>query len=703
MKRLFITTLCISACLALYVGDGMASGITIPVEEHASSYSGQVITQTVMVRDVERTFIVYLPPSYDGAEAVPVLFMFHGHGGTAAGAMSATYDWQVTADANGFIVVFPESLSPPGKNIEIFGQVICENYDLTGKRWDVAHVFSDDRCDSQDLDFVEAILDWLEASYNINSSHVFSTGHSYGAFFSYYVAVCLPERIAAFGEHSGGLYEYTYLFWTWWWPIDVPTGVPQVKGILLHSTGDTTVDYSSSVLLETQMTQYGHPVEFITLPASMGHGWDKTKNQEQWDFFVPNPPATVTPTNTPTPTDTPISTPTATDTPTSTPTATDTPTSTPTPTLTPTTTTTATVTPTSTPTPTPTVTPDGSQGLPEVAGCAVFPTDNIWNAPVDTLPVDPNSAAYINTIGATAGLHPDFGAGDWPPGSGRPIGIPYTDVPGSQPKVSVSFTYDDESDAGPYPIPPDPPIEGGPNSDGDRHVLIVDRDNCVLYELYSAWPQPDGSWQAGSGAIFDLNSNTLRPADWTSADAAGLPILAGLVRYDEVAAGEIRHAIRVTAPQTRREYVWPARHFASSLTGSQYPPMGQRFRLRADFDISGFSPEVQVILQALKKYGMILADNGASWFISGAPDERWNNDVLVPELRQVKGSDFEAVDVSSLMVDPDSAQVGWPASQCVGDANGNGIGDVADIMATAGRPGCVIHLPLVIARWRQPW
>ncbi|MFQ5595435.1 MAG: hypothetical protein ACE5HA_14910 [Anaerolineae bacterium] len=338
-----------------------------------------------------------------------------------------------------------------------------------------------------------------------------------------------------------------------------------------------------------------------------------------------------------------------------------------------------------------------------MAGCAVFPADNIWNVPIDTLPVDANSAAYINTIGANAGLHPDFGAGDWPPGSGSPIGIPYTDVPGTQPKVDISFDYADESDAGPYPIPPDPPIEGGPESDGDRHVLIVDRDNCVLYELYYAWPQPDGSWEAGSGAIYDLNSNALRPAGWTSADAAGLPILAGLVRYDEVAAGEIRHAIRVTAPQTRREYIWPARHFASSLTGSQYPPMGQRFRLRADFDTSGFSPEVQVILQALKKYGMILADNGASWFISGAPDERWNNDVLVPELRQVKGSNFEAVDVLSLMVDPNSAQVGWPASQCVGDVNGNGIGDVADIMATAGRPGCVVHLPLVIARWHQPW
>ena len=331
---------------------------------------------------------------------------------------------------------------------------------------------------------------------------------------------------------------------------------------------------------------------------------------------------------------------------------------TPTPTATPTATATATTptaTPTVTSTPTPTATPSQTPESPEVAGCPVFPADNIWNVPVDTLPLDANSDAYVATIGASSYLHPDFGSGTW---EGEPIGIPYMDVPGAQPKVAVTFTdYGDESDPGPYPIPPDPPIEGGPDSDGDRHILIVDRDNCILYELYDAWPQPDGSWQAGSGAIFDLNSHALRPAGWTSADAAGLPILAGLVRYDEVASGEIRHAIRVTAPQTRRAYIWPARHYASSLTGAQYPPMGQRFRLKAGFDISGFSTEVQVILQALKTYGMMLADNGASWFISGHPDERWDNDVL-RELRQVHGSDFEAVDVSSLMVDPDSGQAG---------------------------------------------
>jgi len=292
--------------------------------------------------------------------------------------------------------------------------------------------------------------------------------------------------------------------------------------------------------------------------------------------------------------------------------------------------------------------------VPLIAGCAVFPADNIWNTPVDTLPVDTNSAAYVATIGASVHVHADFGSGLW---DGGPIGIPYVVIPGTQPRVPVTFDYDDESDPGPYPIPPDAPIEGGAESDGDRHVLVVDRDDCVLYELYYAFPVHGGStWTAGSGAIFDLASHALRPETWTSADAAGLPILPGLVRYEEVAAGEIRHALRFTAPQTRRAYVWPARHYASNLTGPQYPPMGQRFRLKADFDISGFSPNVQVILRALKKYGMMLADNGSSWYISGAPDERWDNDEL-RELRQLTGANFEAVDVSSLMIDVDSGQV----------------------------------------------
>lgn len=289
----------------------------------------------------------------------------------------------------------------------------------------------------------------------------------------------------------------------------------------------------------------------------------------------------------------------------------------------------------------------------ELGDCAIFPTNNVWNTPVDTLPVDANSSAYVNSIGSTRTMHPDFGSGTW---DGGPIGIPFITVSGLQTPVSVSFYYDDESDPGPYPIPSNAPIEGGPNSSGDRHVIVVDRDNCILYEVYDSHPQGNGSWEAGSGAVFDLKSNALRPDGWTSADAAGLPILPGLVRYDEVASGEIRHALRFTAPQTRRAYVWPARHYASSLTGSQYPPMGQRFRLKASFNITGFSPEVQVILRALKKYGMILADNGSAWYLSGAPDERWDNDVL-RELHQVPGSAFEAVDCSSLMVDPDSAAV----------------------------------------------
>ncbi len=295
--------------------------------------------------------------------------------------------------------------------------------------------------------------------------------------------------------------------------------------------------------------------------------------------------------------------------------------------------------------------PLSAQSPPQIAGCPVFPANNIWNTPVDSLPVDPNSAVYINTIGADGFLHPDFGT-EW---DGAPIGIPYVVVSGV-PSVPVTFDYADESDPGPYPIPADAPIEGGAAGDGDRHVLALDKDSCTLYELFYAFPQGDGSWHAGSGAVFNLNDNALRPAGWTSADAAGLPILPGLVRYDEVQAGEIAHAIRFTAARTRSNHVWPARHDASSLTGSQYPPMGQRFRLKASYDISGFSPDVQVILRAMKKYGIVLADNGSDWFISGAHDSRWN-DSLLGELKSVSGSAFEAVDVSSLMVDADSAAV----------------------------------------------
>lgn len=299
--------------------------------------------------------------------------------------------------------------------------------------------------------------------------------------------------------------------------------------------------------------------------------------------------------------------------------------------------------------------PAGSSATPPtLGGCNVFPADNIWNTPVDNMPLDPHSTQYIAALGPATGLHPDFGAGEW---EGGPIGIPYVVAPPGQAKVAIHYTaYGDESDPGPFPIPRDAPIEGGASSGGDRHVLVVDAGACVLYELFAAYPQSDGSWNAASGAVFDLKSNKLRTAGWTSADAAGLPILPGLVRYDEVAAGEIRHAIRFTVSNSRAGYVWPARHDAPYHTQTNSPPMGQRFRLKASFDISSFSPPVQVILRAMKKYGVIVADNGSNWYIGGAPDERWNNDMLVQELRRVKGSDFEAVDTSALQAAANSAQ-----------------------------------------------
>jgi hypothetical protein len=303
-----------------------------------------------------------------------------------------------------------------------------------------------------------------------------------------------------------------------------------------------------------------------------------------------------------------------------------------------------------------------------IGGCPMLPADNIWNVPVDNMPVDPNSNAYINSIGANTGLHPDFGSGLY---EGAPIGIPYVVVPQNQPRVNVTFDYDDESDPGPYPIPPNAPIEGGPDSDGDRHVLVVTQNECKLYETFASYPNQDGSWQAGSGAIYDLRSNALRPSGWTSADAAGLPILPGLALYEEVAAGEIKHALRFTVQNTRKSFIWPARHFASTKTDPNLPPMGQRFRLKANYDISGFSPQAKVLLTAMKKYGIILADNGSNWFISGAPNPGWNNDVL-RQIKQVKGSAFEAVNVSSLQVSPDSGQVKPPSTPSGFTANPQG-------------------------------
>jgi hypothetical protein len=285
--------------------------------------------------------------------------------------------------------------------------------------------------------------------------------------------------------------------------------------------------------------------------------------------------------------------------------------------------------------------------------CPVFPANNIWNRNISALPTHALSDNYINSIGLTSQVHADFGSGLW---EGAPIGIPFVRVGQGQPLVDIFFTeYGEESDPGPYPVPTNAPIEGGPDSSGDRHVLVVDDSSCILYEMYHAYPRANSDWEAGCGAVFPLTSNQLREVSFTSADAAGLPIYPGLVRYDEVASGAITHALRFTAPSTQRAYLWPARHFASSSTDPNLPPMGLRVRLKAAVNISTYPPEVRVILQALKDYGMFLADNGSPWYISGAPDERWDNDML--HLMDVlQGSDFEAVDESSLMIDPNSGQ-----------------------------------------------
>jgi hypothetical protein len=273
----------------------------------------------------------------------------------------------------------------------------------------------------------------------------------------------------------------------------------------------------------------------------------------------------------------------------------------------------------------------GSGGGGYNAACpTIFPADNPWNTDISSAEVDPMSAQYIASIGTTVGMHNDFDAiGD---------GIPYVEVPPDQKLVPITFVdYPDESDPGPYPIPDDAPVEMG----GDRHVIAVDRGNCRLYELFNA-TKVSGGWEASNGARWDLSSNAGRPAGWTSADAAGLPIFPGLVRYDEVQAGEINHALRFTVVYTQRGYVAPATHFASSDTNPDLPPMGLRVRLKASVDISSYPPSVQVILRALKKYGMMVADNGSNWYISGAPDARWIDDDLA-KISGIKGSDFEAI------------------------------------------------------------
>jgi hypothetical protein len=299
----------------------------------------------------------------------------------------------------------------------------------------------------------------------------------------------------------------------------------------------------------------------------------------------------------------------------------------------------------------PVATDSGAPGTPALGidaslnGRRPFPADNPWNADVSAAPIDPNSATLIASCGNN-GLHPDFGT-VW---DGAPNGIPYVVVSGAEGKVPVSFTYASESDPGPYPVPAGAPIEGGASSTGDRHVLVVDRDNWKLYELYDAHPVNGGErWTAGSGAVFDLATNALRPAGWTSADAAGLPIFPGLVRYDEaVEQSQIRHALRFTCPRTRRGYIAPATHWASSSTDASLPPMGMRVRLRPDFDVSTFPPEVKVMLQAMQRYGMLLADNGSGWYVSGAPDSRWSDDKLAT-LSRVRSSDFQVVRMGTIV------------------------------------------------------
>lgn len=316
------------------------------------------------------------------------------------------------------------------------------------------------------------------------------------------------------------------------------------------------------------------------------------------------------------------------------------------------------------PTTAPTTAPAGQDGLgrgptpspsrkPAPRGtCDGVPADNIWRADVSGLPVHPKSAAFVAAIGADAGMHPDFGSGLW---EGAPIGIPVTTVPAGQAKVGVRFEYAGESDRGPYPIPRNAKIEGGPDASGDRHVILHDRAACRVYELFSAYPDGDG-WRAGSGAVFDLRSNALRRAGWTSADASGLSIFAGLVRYDEVAAGRIGHAIRITVPRTRTGYTWPATHSASDRTDADLPQLGQRLRLKASVSTAGMPRQARVVAEAMKRYGVIVADHGSAWYISGAPDERWDNGAL-RALKGLHGSDFEVVDVSGLRVSATSGRV----------------------------------------------
>jgi hypothetical protein len=281
--------------------------------------------------------------------------------------------------------------------------------------------------------------------------------------------------------------------------------------------------------------------------------------------------------------------------------------------------------------------------LPAARHCPVFPANNRWNQRIDKLPVSADSAQLISSIGLDAPVHADFGSGTW---DGGPIGIPFDVVSRKTPRSRVSFDYADESNRVRYPIPRHVHIEGGPHATGDRHAILVDKSSCRLYELYDLRDTTHG-WTAGSGAVWSLRSNHLRPAGWTSADAAGLPIFPGLARWDEASRGVIDHALRFTAAQTRRAYVYPARHYASSSSDPSLPPMGLRVRLKASVNVASFPRQARVVLRALQRYGMILADNGSPWYISGAPNRHWSNDQL-HSLGHLTGADFEVVDTSSL-------------------------------------------------------
>jgi hypothetical protein len=294
---------------------------------------------------------------------------------------------------------------------------------------------------------------------------------------------------------------------------------------------------------------------------------------------------------------------------------------------------------------------------PAAGACPAFPANNVWNTDISTLPVHPSSAAWLGNMGGPSRLlHPDFG-----PSGGYPYGIPFNLVDSSHPKINITFTYSSESDQVPYPFGSDTSIEGGPGATGDRHAIMVDQSTCTLYELYNAQYNGATNSTAGSGATWSLTANGLRPAGWTSADAAGLPIFPGLLRVEEVNAGSVQHAIRFTAQQTDRSYLWPARHQAGAASNPSLPPMGARFRLRAGFDTSHFSAATQVVLKAMKHYGLILADNGSNWYFQGAAETGWS-DTMISELKTIPAGEFDAIDESSLMIDPNSAQARQPAA-----------------------------------------